>query len=73
MEIFKGIENAEESKDEIMPKDKVIEDLKNKVLQFELAVTQNDKNSEILSKLFEAGVINGEGELIHCKSEYENE
>ena len=73
MEIFKGIENAEESKDEIIPKDKVIEDLKNKVLQFELAVIQNDKNSEILSKLFEAGVIDGEGKLIHWKSEYENE
>ena len=73
MKIFKGIENAEESKDEIMPKDKVIEDLKNKVLQFELAVTQNYKNSEILSKLFEDGVIDGEGELIHYKSEYENE
>ena len=72
MEIFRGIENAGESKGETMQKDKFIENLKNKVLQFDLVSTQNYKNSEILSKLFEAEVIDDEGELIINKAQYNN-
>ena len=61
--------NIEEVKEEIYIKDQLIEDLKEKVDKFEEVCFGNDKNSEILSKLFDKGIKDGNGELIEKKDE----
>ena len=60
----KEYENLEEVKQEINRKDMLIEDLKGKVEKFEEVCLENDKNSEILSHLFDKGIINENGDLI---------
>ena len=54
----------EEVKHEITSRDEVIQDLRKQVESFEEVVAENDKNSEILSRLFESKVIDARGELI---------
>ena len=56
--------NIEEVKEEIYIKHQLIEDLKEKVDKFEEVCLKNDKNSEILSKLLDKGIIDGNEELI---------
>ena len=53
-------------------KDQLITELKNKVDKFEEVCYENDKNSEILSKLFDKGIIDGNGELIKEKKDEED-
>ena len=49
----------------------VINNLKDKIKQFEEKLKESDNNSLILSRLFDAGVIDAEGELLpnHNKDE----
>ena len=47
-----------------MSKDQIIENLKQKVRDFDALRLENDKNSVILAKLFDGGVIDEEGKLI---------
>ena len=54
----------EEVKHEITSRDEVIQDLRKQVESFEEVVAENDKNSEILSRLFESKVIDARGKLI---------
>ena len=54
----------EEVKHEITSRDEVIQDLRKQVESFEEVVADNDKNSEILSRLFESKVTDARGELI---------
>ena len=53
-------------------RDKIIEDLQNEVKEFETVTRENDKNSEILSRLFERGIIDEEGRLIDRKEKQED-
>ena len=53
-------------------RDKIIMDLQNEVKEFETVTRENDKNSEILSRLFEWGIIDGEGRLIDRKEKQED-
>ena len=48
-------------------RDKIIENLQNEVKEFEAVTRENDKNSEILSRLFECGIIDAEGRFIDRK------
>ena len=54
----------EELKEVDMSKDQIIEDLKQKVRDLDALRLENDKNSVILAKLFDGGVIDEEGKLI---------
>ena len=51
-------------KHEMDDRDLVIEDLKQKIKDFEEMSIDNDKNAEILSRLFESGIINSEGDVL---------
>ena len=62
----------EELKEVDTSKDQIIEDLKQKVRDFDALRLENDKNSVILAKLFDGGVIDEEGKLIgHLMDEQE--
>ena len=49
---------------EVEMRDKAIEELKQKIKDFEEISKENDKNAEILSRLYEGGIINEEGDLL---------
>ena len=68
----KKYENLEEVKQEISRKDMLIEDLKEKVVKFEEVCLENDKNSEILFRLFDRGIINAKGDVINKSEEDDN-
>ena len=51
-------------KHEMDDRDLVIEDLKQKIKDFDKIWIDNDKNAEILSQLFESGIINSEGDVL---------
>ena len=57
----------EEDIEEIYHKDDAIQELKEKVKHFEELEIENDKNSRILSNLFDCGIIDSEGNLIQPK------
>ena len=57
----------EEIKQEVTEKDEVIQSLKRQVESFERLEIENDRNSEILAKLFESKVIDENGELMGVK------
>ena len=59
------VAEEEESKEMNREKDQIIEDLKQKVIDFEELRLENDKNSTILAKLFDGGIIDQEGELLN--------
>ena len=59
---------VEEIKVEMSLKDKAIENLKRQLDQFDEMTTENNKNSEILARLFERGIIDAEGELQSMKA-----
>ena len=62
----------EELKEVDMNKDQIIKDLKQKVRDFDTLRLEKDKNSVILTKLFDDGVIDEEGKLIgHLMDEQE--
>ena len=65
----------EEVKEQIqlLYKDRIIDDLKKKINTFEEKAIESDKNSEILAKLFECGVINEDGELLLENKKKDNE
>ena len=65
MKIFAG-EEVKEINDE---KDEIIEDLKQKVKNFEMLSMENEKNSAILAKLFDGGLIDEDGELTNKQIE----
>ena len=44
-------------------KDYIIQNLKEKIKNFEALSQENDKNTAILAKLFDGGIIDAEGEL----------
>ena len=54
----------EEIKQEVTEKDEVIQSLKRQVESFEWLEIENDRNSEILAKLFESKIIDENGELM---------
>ena len=54
----------EEVKNELTSKDEIIQNLRIQVENFEEVVAENDKNSEILSRLYESKIIYEIGELI---------
>ena len=58
-----------EIKQEISRKDLLIEELKGKVENFEDLCLENDKNSEILSRLFDRGIINENGDVVDKKED----
>ena len=51
-------------KHEMDDRDLVIEDLKQKIKDFEEMSIDNDINAEILSRLFESGILNSEGDIL---------
>ena len=53
-----------DTRQEVEIRDKVIEELKQKIKDFEEISKENDKNAEILSRLYEVGIINKEGDLL---------
>ena len=57
-------EKGEDLDYEANQRDIAIEELKEKVRMFDEISAKNDKNSQILSRLFDNGIIDGEGELI---------
>ena len=57
-------EKGEDLDYETNQRDIAIEELKEKVRMFDEISAKNDKNSQILSRLFDNGIIDGEGELI---------
>ena len=65
----------EEVKEQIqlLYKDRIIDDLKKKINIFEEKAIESDRNSEILVKLFECGVINEDGELLLENKKKDNE
>ena len=65
MRLFAG-EEVKEINDE---KDEIIEDLKQKVKNFEMLSMENEKNSAILAKLFDGGLIDEDGELTNKQIE----
>ena len=65
MKLFAG-EEVKEINDE---KDEIIEDLKQKVKNFEMLSMENEKNSAILAKLFDGGLIDEDGELTNKQIE----
>ena len=65
MKLFAG-EEVKEINDE---KDEIIEDLKQKVKNFEMLSMENEKNSAILTKLFDGGLIDEDGELTNKQIE----
>ena len=58
---------VEEIKEEMSLKDEAIEKLKKQLDQFDELNAENNKNSEILARLFERGIIDAEGELNSMK------
>ena len=58
-------EDLEEVKQEISRKDILIEDMKGKIKMFEEVCFENDKNSEILSRLYDRGIINEAGDILN--------
>ena len=54
----------EEIKLEISMSDKAIQELQRKVQIFDQLESENDKNSEILSRLYDSGIINENGALV---------
>ena len=54
----------EEVKNELTSRDEIIQNLRIQVENFEEVVAENDKNSEILSRLYESKIIDEKGELI---------
>ena len=61
----------EEDKEEVYERDEVIQRLKEKVKRFEDLEIENDKNSHILSNLYESGIIDADGHLIRQRKEEE--
>ena len=53
-------------------KDQVIEFLKQKVKDFKILSQENDKNSAILAKLFDGGIINEDGEMVNQHADEED-
>ena len=49
---------------EVEMRDMAIEELKQKIKDFEEISKENDKNAEILSRLYEGGIINEEGDVL---------
>ena len=47
----------------------LIEDLKGKIKKFEEVCFENDKNSEILSRLYNRGIINEAGDILNKGNE----
>ena len=45
-------------------KSEIIDSLKDKIRKFEERAAESDKNSEILARLYECGVINEDGEIL---------
>ena len=62
---------VEEYKNDVDRRAEEIEQLKAKVDKFEELNQENNKNSQILSRLFEWGVIDEDGELIREDREHE--
>ena len=60
----KFMKEEEEFKEMICDKDLIIQELKENVYNFEELSLENDKNSAILAKLYDAGFIDEEGELV---------
>ena len=54
----------EEIKLEISMSDKAIQERQRKVQTFDQLESENDKNSEILSRLYDSGIINENGTLV---------
>ena len=61
----------EEFKEMISDKDLIIQELKAKVNDFEDLSLENDKNSALLAKLYDACIIDEEGELVIKKNDEE--
>ena len=64
-------DEEEEVKEISHEKDYIIQDLKEKIKNFEALSQENDKNSAILAKLFEGGIIDEEGELMDKEKDEE--
>ena len=62
----------EEYKNDVDRRAEEIKQLKSKVDKFEELNKENDKNSQILSRLFEWGVIDEDGELIREDRKHES-
>ena len=58
----------EEIKEETYDKDEIINELTSKVKRFEELVIENDKNSNILARLFDGGIIDATGQIEIQKS-----
>ena len=58
----------EEIKEETYDKDEIIDELTSKVKRFEELAIENDKNSNILSRLFDGGIIDATGQIVIQKS-----
>ena len=58
----------EEIKEETYDKDEIINELTSKVKRFEELAIENDKNSNILARLFDGGIIDATGKLVIQKS-----
>ena len=48
-------------------RDVAIEELKQKIKDFEEISKENDKNAEMLFRLYEGGIINEEGDVLEKK------
>ena len=72
LQLFNNNYRLEESKEVVSEKDQIIEDLKNKVQNFEEMCLVNNKNSLILARLFDSGIISADGELIDSNKNQED-
>ena len=54
----------EEVKGQMSNKSEIIDSLKDKIRKFEERAAESYKNSEILARLYECGVINEDGEIL---------
>ena len=54
----------EEVKGQMSNKSEIIDSLKDKIRKFEERAAESDKNSEILARLYECGVIDEDGEIL---------
>ena len=71
MQRFNPRSSRVEYKEEVDRRDEAIEELKEKSQKFEELIYENDKNSHILSKLFECDVIDCDGKLIKEDREHD--
>ena len=65
------MKEEEEFKEINHEKDYIIQNLKEKIKNFEAHSQENDKNTAILAKLFDGGIIDAEGELVDNQKDEE--